>query len=98
MVQRLEEKVRRYRDDILHVFGKRGITRVWLFGSVVREESRPDSDLDLMFEPPDGFSLLAHAAVARELAELLGCRVDLVSPRGLKPRIRQRVMAEAVPL
>ena len=45
-----------------------------------------------------GRSLLNHAALWLELQELLGCEVDVVSEKGLRPRMRDRVLKEAVPL
>jgi hypothetical protein len=48
------------------------------------------------FEP--GRSLLDHAALWLELQDLLGCKVDVVSEGGIKARIRERVLREAVPV
>ena len=56
------------------------------------------SDLDLLVDLEDGRSLLDHAALLLELKELLGREVAMVTSRGLRPRIRERVMAEAIPL
>ncbi|MBI3941584.1 MAG: nucleotidyltransferase family protein [Chloroflexi bacterium] len=65
-----------------------------LFGSALREDFRPDSDIDLLveFEPgaPVGFITLAR--MQRELAAVLGRPVDLVPKGGLKPRIRQAIL------
>jgi uncharacterized protein len=68
-----------------------------LFGSAARGEMRPDSDIDLLVEflPDANVGLLEHAALMLELAQLVGRRVDLVSKRGLKPRIRDSVLADA---
>jgi len=55
-----------------------------------------DVDLIVRFEP--GRSLLDHAALWLELEALLGCRVDVLSESGLKPRIREKVLKEAIPL
>lgn len=67
-----------------------------LFGSVARDEAGPDSDLDLLleFEGPGTFDL--YMGLKLYLEDLLGCRVDLVMNRALKPRMRPRVEAEAV--
>ena len=61
-------------------------------------EADEHSDIDLVvaFEP--GRSLLDHAALLLDLQELLGGKVDVVSDRGIKPRFRDRVLNEAVPL
>lgn len=72
-----------------------GVKSLALFGSVARGESRPESDVDLLveFERPIGlkfFELIDY------LEQLLGCSVDLGTPQSLKPRLRERVLAEAV--
>jgi predicted nucleotidyltransferase len=69
-----------------------------VFGSVARDEVSKSSDLDLLVDLEDGRSLFDHAAMLLELKELLGREVDVVTSRGLRPRIRERVMAEAIPL
>lgn len=69
-----------------------------MFGSVARDEVSKSSDLDLLVDLEDGRSLFDHAALLLELKELLGREVDVVTSRGLRPRIRERVMAEAIPL
>ncbi|WP_412710536.1 nucleotidyltransferase family protein [Atrimonas thermophila] len=90
----LQEK----REEILRICAKYGARKVRVFGSVARNEADEKSDIDLIvgFEP--GRSLLDHAALWLELQELLGCKVDVVSERGIKPRIRERILREAVPL
>lgn len=68
-----------------------------LFGSAVRGELGPDSDLDILvaFEPDARIGFLTMGRIARELSELLGRPVDLVPKDGLKPGIRASVLAEA---
>jgi predicted nucleotidyltransferase len=74
-----------------------GIRELAIFGSAVRGELRPDSDLDLLveFQPQTRVGFLLLARLARELSELLGRPVDLVPKDGLKPLIRDEVLAEA---
>lgn len=69
-----------------------------VFGSVARGEAGPMSDIDLLVELEPGRSLLDRAALPHELGELIGCRVDAVSPQGLYWAIREQVLAEAVAL
>ncbi len=75
-----------------------GVRRVLVFGSVARGEAGPESDLDLLVELGPGRTLLDLGGFQYELVRLLGCRVDAVTPKGLKPRLRDRVLAEARPL
>ena len=68
-----------------------------IFGSALRDDFRPDSDIDLLveFEPDAHIGLIAYAGLQEELSELLQRPVDLVSKKGLKPLIRQPVLDSA---
>jgi predicted nucleotidyltransferase len=68
-----------------------------LFGSARTERFRPDSDIDLLveFEPDAEIGFLEFAALQRRLAAVMGRRVDLVPKDGLKPIIRDEVLASA---
>ncbi len=90
----LEEK----REQILEAAESRGARNVRVFGSVARGDAGPDSDVDFLVELDESTTLLQHNALIRELGDLLGCKVDVVSERGLRPRIRDRVLREAAPL
>jgi predicted nucleotidyltransferase len=94
----LETLLRAKRDEILQICAKYGARNVRVFGSVARGEADEQSDIDLLVEFEPNRSLLDHAGLWVELQELLGVKVDVVSERGLKPRIRQRVLQEAIPL
>ena len=86
------------REEILSIAAKHGARNVRVFGSVARGEDDDKSDIDLLVEFESGRSLLDHAGLWLELQDLLGCKVDVVSERGIKPRIRERVLRESVPL
>jgi predicted nucleotidyltransferase len=68
-----------------------------LFGSAARGELRPDSDIDLLVEflPGAEVDLVEHLAAERELSELLGRKVDLVSKRALRNALREEVLPQA---
>ena len=72
--------------------------RLSLFGSTVRGEDRPDSDIDLLaaFDETRQISLVDAVGIENRLAELLGRPVELVEEGTLKPRVKQSVDAEAV--
>jgi predicted nucleotidyltransferase len=65
---------------------------------VARGEDRPDSDIDLLVELPEGIGLFAVARVQNELEELLGAPVDLIPKPGLKEGVRPSVEADLVRL
>ena len=76
---------------------KHHIRRLALFGSVLREDFRPDSDVDVLvdFEPGQEPGLIALADMELEMSELIGRRVDLRTPEDLSHYFRDRVVAEA---
>ncbi|MSP60095.1 MAG: nucleotidyltransferase [Myxococcales bacterium] len=75
-----------------------GARSVRLFGSAARGEARPDSDIDLLVEMEPGRTLLDLVAFAQDAEELIDRRVDVVTPDGLSPHLRHRILAEAIPL
>jgi predicted nucleotidyltransferase len=76
------------------------ITRLALFGSALRDDFGPDSDLDVLVEfQPGHVPGLDFVSIERELSRLLqGRAVDLVTPKFLNARIREKVLREAEPL
>ena len=92
------ELLEKKREEILEIAAKYGARNVRVFGSVARGEADPQSDIDLLVEFEPGRSLLDHAGLWLELQEALGCKVDVVSDRGIKARIRERVLREEVPI
>ena len=82
---------------ILAQFCRRNhIRKLALFGSVLRDDFRPDSDVDVLVEfEPGHVPGLAFFAMQQELSELLGRRVDLSTPEFLSRYFRQQVLAEA---
>jgi len=95
---RIQELLKAKRNEILALTTKHGATKVRLIGSVARREETQESDIDFLVEMESGRSLLDHAALILDLEALLGRKVDIASDRGLRPRVRERVLKEAVPL
>jgi uncharacterized protein len=92
------ESLRARRSELLALAARRGALRVRIFGSVARREAGPSNDVDFVVEFEPGRSLLDHGGLVMDLEEALGCRVDVVSERGLGARMRVNVEREAVPL
>lgn len=67
-----------------------------VFGSFVRGEQSPSSDLDILVEFNGSITLLGYARLENELSDRLGIKVDLVSKTALKPRIGKRILSEVV--
>lgn len=90
--------VRKHRDDILRLAHEHGAYNIRLFGSVARGDEHPDSDLDLLVDMEAGRSLVDHVALKQDLEDLLGREVDVVTEKSLHPRLRDKVLREAVSL
>jgi predicted nucleotidyltransferase len=84
--------------DILRVAHSHGARSVRVFGSRARGDAQPGSDLDLLIALEPGRSLLDVVAIKQDLEDLLGYPVDVVTEGGLSPYLRDRVLAEALPL
>jgi uncharacterized protein len=93
-----ESSLRDKREQILALAEKYGARNVRVFGSVARGEARPDSDIDFLVELEPGRSLFDLGGLLYELQSLLGVEVDVVTEKGLRARIRKRVLSEAIPL
>ncbi len=92
----IRNEVLRTLSEHRHELKRFGVKSLALFGSVARGEDRPGSDIDLLveFEKPATFD--RYMELKFFLEELLGRRVDLVTPRALKPRLRHQVEREAI--
>jgi uncharacterized protein len=90
--------VREKRTLILEAAQRRGARNLRIIGSVARGEDDAFSDVDFLVEFEPERSLLDHAGLILDLEQLLGCRVDVVTERGLRERIRMRVLQDAVAL
>lgn len=86
------------REKILRICAKYGAKNVRVFGSVARGQADAESDFDFLVELEPGRSLFDLGGIQYELEQLLGRSVDVVTERGLKARIRDRVRREASPL
>ena len=75
---------------------KYGVKSLALFGSVARDEARPDSDVDLLVEFDRPVGLFNFIGLQQFLETLLGCKVDLGTLRSLKPRLKDSVLQEAI--
>lgn len=94
----LPKAVRSKRGQILQLAARHGARNVRVFGSMARGEADQRSDVDLLVDMDPGRSLLDLGGLLMDLRELLGCSVDVVTEKGLRRRIRERVLKEAVPI
>lgn len=90
--------MRSKREQILQTAARFGIQRVRVFGSVARGTDDEQSDVDFLVELAPDRSLLDLGGFLYEMRSLLGTDVDVVTEKGIRKRIRERVLAEAVDL
>ena len=87
--------LRSARADLAQVYG---VSNLGVFGSIVRDEAGPNSDIDILVEYTEPPTLFEFVRLQRHLSELLGEPVDLVMKSALKSRIGQQVLVELVPV
>ena len=92
------EALEQHREAIRRIVERHHAANARVFGSVLSEEDTEGSDLDLLVDPAPRMTLLDLGAIQAEVSELLGVRVDVVTPRALPDRWRERVLAEAAPV
>jgi predicted nucleotidyltransferase len=92
------------RDEVLRILHEQKndlmrcypIASLSVFGSVARDEARSDSDVDILVEFAQPVGLFQFIELQQRLESLMGCKVDLGTPRSLKPRIKASVLQEAI--
>lgn len=80
--------------EVIEICKAHGTQKVALFGSFVRGEAGPDSDVDLIVDFGRPIGLLALVRLERELSELLGRKVDLLTEKAISPHLRDRILNE----
>jgi len=86
------------RAEILDIASRHGVIRLRIFGSFARGEATEGSDLDILASFKEDRSLLDLVSFRQDLEDLLGRKVDVVSEEGIHPRLKSRILQEAVPL
>ncbi|MBI2060888.1 MAG: nucleotidyltransferase domain-containing protein [Nitrospirae bacterium] len=94
----LHELLQRNRREILGIAARHGAHNVRVFGSVARGDADEASDFDFLVDLEPGRSLLDLGGLLMDLRELLDHEVDVVTEKGLRERIRTRVLRDARPL
>ncbi len=91
-------RLSRRRAAVLATAARHGMTDLRVFGSVARGEDTDDSELDLLAHVPEGTGLLVLGRFIQELEDLLHVPVDVVSDDNVKPRVRDSIQGDLVPL
>lgn len=91
-------ELRERRAEIIEVARARGASNVRVFGSVARGDATDASDVDFLVDLEPGRNLMDLGGLLMDLQDLLQRNVDVVTERDLRPRVAQRVLADAVEL
>ena len=94
-VDRHRRTLRQHLPDLAEKYHVRTLE---VFGSYVRDEQTPESDLDVLVTFDETPDLFQYMELEDHLGELLGVKVDLVMKRARKPRLEQRILHEAIPV
>lgn len=92
----IKKLLQQKRDDISNIAARHGAYNIRIFGSVVRGEFGPDSDIDFLIDAGPTTSSWFPAGLILDLEEILGYRVEVVTEKALNPYIRDSVLREAV--
>jgi len=87
-----------HRDEIRGIALSHRVRNIRVFGSAARGDDTDSSDLDLLVDPTQETTLMDIGAIRFELRRLLGIPVDVLTPKSLPPKFRERVLEEAMPL
>lgn len=91
IMKKLKESMAIFRD-------KYNVKNLEIFGSYVRGEQKKRSDLDILVEFTETIDLFKYIELENYMGEILGVKVDLVMKDTLKPRIKDRILNEAIPV
>ncbi len=94
----MREQMESVREKIIDILRKNGVKRASFFGSIVRGEMTEESDVDLLVEFEGRRSLLDLAHLKNELEDAVDRRVDLLTYKSLHPLLKERILAEQVPI
>ncbi len=87
-------KIKQIRELILPILQRYGVSKAALFGSVVKEQIRPDSDVDILVQIDKDISLLDFVGLKLELEQALKTDVDVVEYDTIKPLLRETILKE----
>jgi uncharacterized protein len=92
------DQIQPIREKVIDILRKNDVKRASFFGSIVRGEMTDESDVDLLVEFEGKKSLLDLAHLENELEDAVSRRVDILAYKSLHPRLKDRILAEQVPI
>jgi predicted nucleotidyltransferase len=90
----MNKKIKQISKLILPILQRYGVSKAALFGSVVKDQARPDSDIDILVQIEKDISLLDFVGLKLELEQILKANVDVVEYDTIKPLLRETILKE----
>ncbi len=97
-VNEFESIMKKLKENMAILRDKFNVKNLEIFGSYVRGEQKKRSDLDILVEFTETIDLFKYIELENYMGEILGVKVDLVMKDTLKPRIKDRILNEAIPV
>jgi predicted nucleotidyltransferase len=94
----MSDQMKPVREKIIEILRRNDVKKASFFGSIVRGEMAEESDVDLLVEFEGKKSLLDLAHLKNELEDAISRRVDVLTYKSLHPRLKERILAEQVPI
>jgi uncharacterized protein len=98
IIMRPSEALATHRAALRQLVSRHGLSRPRVFGSVLTGTDTEESDLDLLVDPTESTSLFTIAGLQIDAEKLLGVTVAVLTPNGLPPKFRDKVLQQAEPL
>ena len=92
------DQIRLKKESIVNIAKKYGISNIRIFGSVARKEETSKSDVDFLIDLEPGRSAFDMGGFLIDIQDMLNCRVDLVTEKGINPRIKEYILKDLVNL
>jgi predicted nucleotidyltransferase len=96
--ENMSDQMQPVREKIVGILHRNDVKKASFFGSIVRGEMTEESDVDLLVEFEGKKSLLDLAHLKNELEDAINRRVDVLTYKSLHPRLKERILAEQVPI
>lgn len=92
-IDKIISKLKELKPDLEKLYN---VTELGIFGSFVRDEQTPNSDIDILIDYKDGTSILTLGGLQYMLSELFNTKVDIVMKKTLKKRIGKQILSEVI--
>ncbi len=92
----MDKLIKEHREEIKRIARLRGANRIRVFGSRANDTAGPESDVDILVDLEKWCSAFALGGILMDLQDLLGKKVDVLTPAGLHPKLRDMIISQAI--